>query len=418
MNSITSLIRPGDRVFLPNLCGEPQTLVEAVIEDKERLRGIEIWQLNCVNPKLTPDLVNYFKFRSNGAFGNMMRIAREGKTEIIPCDHYELSRLLDEGILTFDVALIQCTPPDKHGYCSLGVAADWVLESARNTRAIVAEINDQMPKTYGNCFIHQSRFAASIHTSRPILTLESAKIGEIERKIGNFAAELVPDGATLEIGLGAIPDAVLEALKDKKDLGIHSGMITDSIVDLIETGVITNEKKTIDRGKIVTGSIAGTKRLYDLVDNNSMIFMQSVSYTHSLRVMGQIDNFIAVNSAVQIDLTGQVNSEAIGTRSPAAGAAGLTPFVLGAYESRGGKPIFALTSATRGEELSRIVPSLYGGVVTIPRSHVQYIVTEYGIANLRGKSLRERAIELIRIAHPKFRKELEAEIESQSWRYH
>jgi len=404
MIDITDFVKPGDRIILSHAAAEPQTLVELLIENKERLKGIEIFQGYSLNEKLSPDLCKYFRFKSLGKLGVLAKFVREENFEVMPCHLFDLPGFINQGILKFDVALIQVSPPDEDGYCSFGVSTDYPLVALRNARVKIAEINDQMPITLGteDCFTHKSSFTALINTSRPLISSAFPQVGEVERKIGQYVAGLIPDGATIEIGIGAVCEATLQSLMDKKDLGVHSGMITDGVVDLVEGGAINNSQKTINKEKIVTGVLVGTDKLYRFAHNNPMLEMHPISYTHDVRVIQKIDNFIAINSAIEIDLTGQINSEIAGDVHVGA-VGGVNSFVRGAASSRGGKSIFILPSTARKDTISRIVPKTSKGVVTIPRSDVQYIITEYGMANLLGKSLKERAYELINIAHPKFR---------------
>ncbi len=402
-------IKAGQRVLVGEACGEPQTLVEALLENKEYLKGIEVVPGSLVGgrPYLQAGLEEFFHFLTFHVTPDTTHGVGEGWIDYIPIRREEVPTLFQPGgTMPLDVALIQVTPPDERGYCSLGVVAGHTLAGALNARTVIAEVNEQMPWTHGDTIIPLAKLDYLVKSSRPVLTFADPPVGEEEKRIGQYVAELVPDGATLELGIGALPVAVLSSLNGKRELGIHSGMITDSVLDLIERGVITNARKSIDRGKTVTGLLMGSERLYRYAHRNPNVEVKPVDYTHAIKTLAQIDNFMALNSEVEVDLTGQVNAESLGKRQ-ISGVGGQADFIRGAALSKGGKSIITMNSTARNGEISRIVPFIGNGAyVTTPRFDNHYVVTEFGIAELRGKTLTQRAEALIKIAHPKFQEEL------------
>jgi 4-hydroxybutyrate CoA-transferase len=350
-------------------------------------------------------------FRHNGFFlGKSTRQAVEdGRGDFTPCFFHEIPRLFKQRIMPVDVALIQVTPPDADGFCSYGVSADYTQAAAENAAIVIAQMNPRLPRT-GGSKISLDALTYIVETDEPILELPAPKIGEVERRIGEHVASLIPDGATLQLGIGAIPDAVLLFLTEKKDLGIHSEMFSDGVVHLVELGVINNKKKTINRDKFVATFLMGSRKLYDFVDNNPAVEMAPVDYVNDPYVIGRHDNMISINSALQVDLFGQVNAEMIGPRQ-FSGIGGQVDFVRGASRSNGGKSIIAMPSTAARGTVSRICVALDGGAaVTTSRTDIHYVVTEYGIADLRGKTLKQRADALIGIAHPDFRGTLRSAI--------
>ena len=308
--------------------------------------------------------------------------------------------------MPLDVALVQTSPPDEHGYLSLGVGVDCTLTAARCARHVIAEVNEQMPRTLGDSFLHVDKVSAIVETSRPLLELQPEPCSEIHRRVAQNVASLIPDGATLQMGIGGIPNAVLECLRDKRDLGVHTEMCSDDVIPLIEAGIINGERKTLHRGKIVTGFVLGAKKLFDFIHENPIFEFHPTAYTNDPYVIAQNERMVAINSAIQVDLTGQVCADSVGTR-PYSGFGGQLDFIRGAARSRGGKPIIALPSTAKDGTVSRITPTLDPGAgVVTSRGDVHYVVSEYGVAYLHGKTLRQRAEALISIAHPKFRDEL------------
>lgn len=403
-------VKSGDRVVIGHACGEPPTLVEALVARAHELRNVEVVHMVPMGPTKYAQPGMEASFRHNTFFvGTAVRKAAEEKrADFTPCFFSEVPRLFKSNILPVDVALIQVTPPDANGYCSLGVSADYTLPAAECAKTVIAQVNNQMPWT-GGARIAIDQINCIVEKDEPVIELQPPKIGEVERKIGENVATLIPNGATLQLGIGAIPDAVLRFLHDKKDLGIHSEMFSDGVVLLAEAGVITNREKTINRGKFIATMLMGTRKLYDFVDHNPNVEVLPVDYVNDPYIIGQHDNMISINSAIQVDLMGQVNAEMICNRQ-FSGIGGQVDFVRGTSRSAGGKSIIALPATAASGKISRISCELdRGAAVSTSRNDVQYVVTEYGVANLRGKSLRARAQSLIGIAHPDFRQALLAE---------
>ncbi|WP_425801163.1 acetyl-CoA hydrolase/transferase family protein [Desulfitobacterium sp. Sab5] len=400
-------IKSGDRVVIGHACGEPPALVEALVNRAPELNHVEIVHMVAMGPaKYTqPELEE--SFRHNGLFiGASTRKALEAKrADFTPCYFSEIPRLFYEKILPVDVALIQVTPPDEEGYCSLGISVDYTKAAAECAHLVIAQMNRFMPRT-GGAKIHLDELNFIVEKDEALIELKPPVIGEIEKAIGENVATLVQDGCTLQLGIGAIPDAVLLFLKEKKDLGIHSEMFSDGVVALAEAGVITNKNKSVNPGKFIAAFLMGTRKLYDFVDNNPDVELHPVDYVNDPYVIGQHEKMVSINSALQVDLMGQVNAEMIGSRQYS-GVGGQVDFIRGASRSKHGIAIIALPSTASGGKVSRIACELdRGAAVTTSRNDVHYVVTEYGIVNLRGKSLRERAIALIGIAHPDFRESL------------
>lgn len=400
-------VRSGDRVVVGMACSEPQHLLEALVARAPELRDVEIVQLLAMGPAkyVQPGMEKSFHYNTLFVGVSARKAVEEKRADYTPCFFSEVPRLFREKILPVDVALIQVTPPDKNGFCSFGTSADYIVAAAECARVVIAQVNNNMPRTSG-AKIHLDEINYIVEKDESLLELQPAKIDDVARKIGVNVAGLIPDGATLQIGIGAIPDAVLLSLKDKKDLGIHSEMISDGVAVLAQAGVITNKRKTINPGKIITTFLMGTRKIYDFVNNNPDVEVRPVDYVNNPYVIGQHDDMIAINSALQVDLMGQVNAEMIGPIQYS-GIGGQVDFVRGASLSRGGKAIIALPSTAAHGKISRIVGELDpGAAVSTSRNDVHYVVTEYGIADLRGKSLRQRAQALIEIAHPAFRETL------------
>jgi len=404
-------VKSGQRIVIGHACGEPQVLVDELTAQAERLENVEIVHMVAMGRAkyCQPGMEKHFRHNALFVGGSTRKAINEGRAEYTPCFFHEVPRLIREGYLPVDVALIQVSIPDRQGYCSLGVSVDYTKTAALEAKTVIAQVNEKMPRTLGDSHLHVSQIDYLVEASVPLIQLPPAKLSEVEEKIGYYAAQLVEDEATLQLGIGAIPDAVLYFLKDKKKLGIHSEMFSDGVVDLIERGVITNSAKTLHQGKAVATFLMGTDRLYDFVHDNPMVEMYSVDYTNNPYVIARNSKMISINSALQIDLTGQVCADTIGYKQYS-GVGGQVDFVRGTNLSPGGKSIIALPSTAMGGKLSRIVSSLdEGAAVTTSRNEVHFMVTEYGYAELRGKSTRKRAEALIAIAHPIFRERLTQE---------
>nr|WP_092075015.1 acetyl-CoA hydrolase/transferase C-terminal domain-containing protein [Dendrosporobacter quercicolus]NSL50094.1 acetyl-CoA hydrolase/transferase family protein [Dendrosporobacter quercicolus DSM 1736]SDN26962.1 4-hydroxybutyrate CoA-transferase [Dendrosporobacter quercicolus] len=401
-------IKSGDRVVIGHACGEPQALTKAMTERYQELQNVEIVHMVAMGDSAYAQPGMEKSFRHNALFvGRSTRKAvEEGRADYTPCFFSEIPRLFKEKILPVQVALLQVTPPDEEGFCSYGISADYTVAAAETAELVIAQVNRRLPRTQG-ARIHLDNISLLVEQEEDLIELPSPVIGDVERSIGQQIANLVPDGATLQLGIGAIPDAVLLFLKDKKDLGIHSEMFSDGVVDLVNAGVITNRKKTINSGLFVATFLMGTRKLYDFIDQNPVVYLRPSDYVNDPCVVGQHENMISINSAVQVDLMGQVNAEMMGSKQ-FSGIGGQVDFVRGASRSPGGKSIIALPSTAAKGSVSRIVIELdKGAAVSTSRNDVQYVVTEYGTANLRGKSIRQRAAALLEIAHPKFQPSLQ-----------
>ena len=400
-------VKDGDRVVVGHACGEPPTLVDALVARAPELKNVEIVHMVAMGPAkyAQPGMEGSFRHNSLFVGAATRKAVSEGRALHTPCFFSEIPRLFSWKILPVDVTLMQVTPPDEDGWCSLGVSVDYTLASASSDRVTIAQMNRLMPRTIGGR-IHLDEIDCIVEKDEPIIELKPPAIGDKEKAIGENVAKLIEDGSTLQLGIGAIPDAVLLFLKDKKDLGIHSEMFSDGVVALAESGVVTNRMKTINPGKFIVTFLMGTRKLYDFVNNNPNVLMRPVDYTNDPFIIGQHEKMISINSALQVDMMGQVNAEMIG-RNQFSGVGGQLDFVRGASRSKGGKSIIALPSTASGGKVSRIVCELdRGSAVTTSRNDVHFIVTEYGVAELRGKSIRDRARALIAIAHPEFRDHL------------
>lgn len=407
-------IHSGDRVVIGHAVGVPLAITDVMVEHKEDYEDVEIVQMvSQGNAKFCePGTEGHFRLNSFFVGSQSRPAVKEGRGDFTPCCFSDVPALLRE-TLPVDVAIIQVSPPDRHGYVSCGVSVDYTLPAAKCAKLVIAQVNREMPRTLGDTALHVSEIDCFVEIDHPVLELDIPKIGDVERAIGENCAKLVNDGDTLQLGIGAIPDAVLLFLKDKKDLGIHSEMISDGVVELIESGVITNAKKNLHPGKSVVSFLMGTKRLYDYADDNPAVAMYPVDYVNDPYVVGKNDHLVSINSCVQVDLMGQVAAESVGT-TQISGIGGQIDFIRGAHLSRGGRAIIAIASTAGKGKISKIVPFLdQGAAVTTSRTDVDYVVTEYGIAHLRGRSLRERARALIAIAHPSFRGELAKDFEQR-----
>jgi 4-hydroxybutyrate CoA-transferase len=398
----------GNRVWIHTGCATPEPLVEALTARADDLHDVEIFHMVACGSAAycQPEMVGHFRLNSLFLSGCVRGAVAEGRADYSPISLSDIENFLESGEMPLDVALIQTAPPDAHGFLSLGVSVDCTLTAARRARVIVAEVNHQMPRTLGDTYLHVSQVTAVVETSRPVLELRPEPATGVQERVARNVASLIPDGATLQMGIGGIPNAVLTCLSNHRDLGIHSEMCSDGVVPLIESGVINGSRKSLHPGKAVTGFVLGSKLLFDFLDSNPGFEFMPTRYVNDPIVIGQNNDMISINSALQVDVTGQVCADSIGTR-PYSGFGGQLDFIRGAGRSRGGKPIIALPATAKNGTVSRIVPMLDPGAgVVTTRSDVHYVVTEYGIAYLRGKTLRQRAEALIEIADPKFRDEL------------
>lgn len=402
-------VKSGDRVVTGHACGEPAALIDALMERASELKNVEIVHMVAMGPAKYAQPGMEKSFRHNALFvgGSTRKAVEEQRADFTPCFFSEIPRLFRQRTLPVDVTLLQVTPPDKEGFCSYGVSADYTQAAAECARVVIAQMNNCVPRT-GGAKIHLDAIHFIVEQNESLIELPPPKIGDIEKAIGENIARLIQDGATLQLGIGAIPDAVLLFLKDKKDLGIHSEMFSDGVVVLAEAGVITNRKKTLHPGKFMATFLMGTQKLYNFVNNNPNVELHPVDYINDPFIIGQHENMISINSALQVDLMGQVNAEMLGSRQ-FSGVGGQVDFIRGASRSLNGKSIIALPATAAGGKISRIACELdKGAAVTTSRNDVHYVVTEYGVADLRGKSLRERAKALIAISHPDFRDSLTA----------
>jgi 4-hydroxybutyrate CoA-transferase len=400
-------IASGMRVFVHGAAATPTPLVEALSRRRD-VSDVSLYHLHTNGPAPFADPEQVGRFRSVSLFtGAPLRQAIEdGRADFVPIFLSDIPRLFTSRAIPLDAAIVQVSPPDRHGYCTLGTSIDAALAAAHAAPFIIAEINEQMPRTHGNTLMPFGRIAAFTHTDRPLHVHETKPPSPEEDAIGEHAAALVPDGATLQMGIGAIPDAVLRRLRDKHDLGVHSEMFSDGVVDLIEAGAITNRRKHVHPGRTVTSFVVGTKRLYDFVDDNPFVEFHPCDRTNDTSIIRKNDAVVAINSALEVDLSGQVCADSIGFRIYS-GIGGQMDFMRGSALSHGGTPIIALPATAAGGRVSRIVASLKtgSGVVTT-RGHVHWVVTEFGSVNLFGRSLRQRGEALISIAHPDFRADL------------
>ncbi len=405
-DALRKAIKPGDRIFFSIASGQPQTLLQALAEDFEFYRDVEVINgiLLAEHPLAKQGMESSFRCISFQNSPSLRRDWEEGRIDFLPARYSDVPRVFSrQGPRPVDVALIQVSPPDQQGRFSLGVSASHAYPLARQARTIVAEVNDRAPRTYGPCFFTAEEIDFLVECSAPLVPYPEIQFGETERRIAELVADLIPDGATIQIGIGNLPAAILKLLEGKKDLGFHSGMLSDSVVDLVEKGAVTNARKNVHPGKIVAGELIGTEKLFRFGHENPLLEMHGAGVSHNAELIGKIDNFVAINSALEIDLSGQINAESL-NGVQISGVGGQFDFVEGAYFSRGGRSVTALISSASKGKVSRIVPTFSNqAVVTIPRYLTDIVVTEYGAAHLRGKSIRQRAEALISIAHPSFR---------------
>lgn len=407
---LSSVVRPGDAVVWGQACAEPQTLVEAFVEQRAAFTGASVFLGVNYAGVVKPQHADHLRLSAYCGAGHNRALADAGVLEIHPHPYSRLGDLIRAGAIRTDVVLVQVSPPNEKGEHSLGLAAEYLVPALERCRAVVAEVNEQVPWTHTDRLLREDDFALSIRTSRPPVGLPYGAPGPLEQAIAANAAAWIGDGATLEFGLGSLPDAVLMALKDRRDLGVHSGALGDMVAELAQAGAITNARKSVDPGVTTGGVLFGTRRLFDFVHGNAAVRIASIDHTHDPRVLARLERFTAINSAVEVDLTGQVNAE-VANGSYVGAVGGALDFVRAANQSPGGIALTILPSAV-GTKVSRIVSALSGPVAT-PRSEAGVIVTEQGSADLRGCTLRERARRMIAIAHPAFRERLEREARAQ-----
>jgi acyl-CoA hydrolase len=399
---LSQFLKRGDSIVLGQACGEPSTLIEALIAQGKDIGGLSAFIATSFSGVFTPETADSFALSSMGAIGALRSMTKAGKLGVVPCHVGQVGPLIEQGLIPCDVAMVQVSPAD--GNHSFGLVSDHALAMVAKARLVIAEVNDQVPYTFGE-LLNAAKIDVAVQTSRPPVEVAPGKISETDEAIARHCARYIEDGSVIQTGVGAVPDAILRQLGDRKDLGAHSGMFGDGLVDLVEAGVLTNARKEIDRGVSINGALLGTKRLYDWAHRNPAMRMCATSYTHDAAVMAQLSRLVTINSALEVDLTGQVNAEQSGA-AYMGGTGGQVDFVRAGVRSKGGHSLIALASTAKGGTLSKIVATL-AGPVTTPRTEVDVIVTEFGAAELRGQSLAERTRRLVAIAHPDFREELD-----------
>lgn len=414
-------IKSNDRVFMTGNVSVPQKLLAALVQYAPEVRNVEICQALSIAPSdyVKPEMEGHLRVNTLFISANVRKAVQEARADFTPVLLSEFTLLFKNGILPVDVAMIHISPPDEHGFCSLGVEVGLSKSPAESAKIIIAEVNEQMPRTLGDAFIHVSRISHMVPVNYAVAELPQGVEGDaISEKIAGHIAELIPDGATMQMGIGAIPDAVLNYLEHKKDLGIHSEMFSDGVVRLVEKGVINNSRKTIHNGKIVVGFILGTQSLYRWAHDNPLCEFHRQEYVNDPFVIAQNEKQVAINSAIEVDLTGQGCADSIGHKF-FSGVGGQLDFIYGAARSKGGVPIIAMPSTNEmkdGTLISKIVPTLKPGAgVVTGRNHMHYVVTEYGVADLYGKSIRQRVEALVNIAHPDFRADLRKKAKELQW---
>jgi len=422
----SKLMNPGEavscveskmRVYIHPGCAEPEALVQALMARAPFVKNVEVMHLLTfgTSPYCAPEMAEHFRHNALFVGPNVRDAVHAGRADYTPIFLGEVEALFESGEMPIDVAFIQVSPPDPHGFCSFGVGVDTTLTAAKYAHRVVAQVNAQMPRTYGDSFIHVSQIDSIVEVSQPLCELQKHNSKPINDKIGAHVASLIEDGSVLQCGIGGIPDSVLPNLMDRRDLGIHTELISDNVIPLVEAGIITGERKNFKPRKIILGFVLGSKQLFDFVDENPIFEFHPSAYTNDPFRIAQNHRMVAINSAIEIDITGQVCAETIGARFYS-GFGGQLDFIRGASRSKGGKPIIALPSTAKDETVSRIVPRLaHGAGVLTGRADVHYVVTEYGVAYLHGRTIRQRADALIQIAHPKFRNQLYEYCEEQRW---
>jgi acyl-CoA hydrolase len=402
---LSQFLRRGDRIVWGQACGEPTTLVEALIAQADGIGELSAFAATSFSGLLDVAAAHKLAICSMGAIGELRTLTAAHRLGIIPCHVSQVGPMIAQGLIGCDVAFVQVSPPDAHGNHSFGLIGDFVHEAVTRARVVIAEVNEHVPFTHGDVVLPAARIDCAVHVARSPVELQPAPIGDLDQAIARIAAGYIEDGAVLQVGIGAVPDAILRLLHDRRDLGFHSGMIGDALVDLVEAGVVTNALKPFDTGVSITTALIGTKRIYDFAHQNPRISVRSSAYTHDAGVLSRLRNLVTINSAVEVDLTGQVNAEQSGTHY-LGGTGGQVDFVRAGNRSPGGHSIIALPASAKGGKVSRIAVNL-SGPVTTARSDVDVIVTEFGAAELKGQTLAERTRRLIAIAHPDFREELD-----------
>jgi 4-hydroxybutyrate CoA-transferase len=411
-------IQSHDRVFMTGNCSVPKELLAALVRRAPEIVDVEIVQVLTIGPAeyVQPGMEEHLRVNSLFISANVRQAVNEGRADFTPVMLSQIPRLFrDPNLLLPDVAMVHCSPPDEHGFCTFGTEVGLTKPAAEAAKIVIAEVNDRMPRALGDSFIHVSRLTHIVPVSYPIVEVPQGSPGELQKQIACHIADLIPDGATMQMGIGEIPDAVLLYLRDKRDLGVHTELFSDGVIELIEAGAVTNAAKTIHRGKVIAGFALGSQRLYDYMDNNPIFEFHPQDYVNDPFIIAQNAKQVSINSAIEVDLTGQVCADSIGTRF-FSGVGGQLDFVYGASRSPGGLPIIALPATARDGTVSRIVPTLKPGAgVVTTRNHVHCVVTEYGVARLFGKTVRQRVHELVNIAAPQFRDELLHFAKEQHW---
>jgi 4-hydroxybutyrate CoA-transferase len=404
-------IRSGEQVYVHAAAATPSVLLDALVARADELTDVKVvhFHIEGPGPHLAPAMAGHFFHRALFIGPNARAAINEGRAEYIPAFLSDAPGFFRRGIIPLDAVLVNVSPPDRHGYCSMGTSVIAMPAAIKSARTVIAQLNPSMPRTMGDTFVHVDEIDLAVEVDVPPYAHELSAAGDVERRIGEHVAGMVPDGATVQMGIGAIPAAVANALRDKRDLGIHTEMMTDVVLDLVEAGVVTGAEKEINPGKVVATFMLGSQRLYDWADDNPMVEMRRADYTNDTAIIRRFRKMVAINSALEIDLTGQVNADSIGTRMYS-GVGGQMDFVRGAALADEGRAIIALPSTAARETISRIVPYLKQGAgVVTTRAHVETVVTEWGVAELHGRSIPERARQLIAIADPRFRDDLETE---------
>jgi len=401
---LRQFLKAGDRIVMGQACGEPTTLVETLIAQGTEIGGLGVFIATSFSGLFTPETAASFRLSSMGAIGALRSMTKAHALDVVPVHVSQVGPLITAGVIPCDVAMIQVSPADAEGNHSCGLISDYVRAAVDKARLVIAEVNEAVPFTFGET-IPASAIDVMVPTSRQPVEVAPAKIGATDEAIARHCTAYIGDGSVIQTGVGAVPDAILRQLHDRRDLGVHSGMLGDGLVDLIEAGVVTNARKEIDTGITINGALIGTRRLYDFCDRNPAVRMTPTSYTHDASVLGRLSRLVTINSALEVDLTGQVNAEQSGS-AYLGGTGGQVDFVRAGARSPGGASLMVLAATAKGGSISKIVPGL-SGPVTTARTEVDVVVTEFGAAELKGQSLAERARRLIAIAHPDFREDLE-----------